>query len=66
VAGGASVVQQCLRARVLDEIQSHLVPTLLGGGVRLFDRLGSDGVELERKRVIDSPGVTHLKFRVVK
>jgi len=63
VAGGASAIQQCLAARLLDEIQIHLVPILLGGGVRLFDRTQ---VELEKTRVIDSPNVTHLKFRVVK
>jgi dihydrofolate reductase len=63
---GASVPQQCLRAGLLDEIQIHLVPVLLGGGVRLFDHLGSDKIELETIRVVDSPGVTHLRFRVVK
>jgi dihydrofolate reductase len=63
---GASVPQQCLRAGLLDEIQIHLVPVLLGAGVRLFDHLGSDNIELETIQVVDSPGVTHLRFRVVK
>jgi dihydrofolate reductase len=63
VAGGASVVQQCLEAGLLDELQIHVVPLVLGGGVRLFEQLGHD-VELEKVRVIDSPAVTHLKFRV--
>jgi hypothetical protein len=63
---GASAPQQCLRAGLLDEIQIHLVPVLLGAGVRLFDHLGSDNVELETIRIVDSPGVTHLRFRVVK
>jgi dihydrofolate reductase len=63
---GASVAQQCLRAGLLDEIQIHLVPVLLGAGIRLFDHLGSDNIELETTRVVDSPGVTHLRFRVVR
>jgi dihydrofolate reductase len=63
---GASIPQQCLRAGLLDEIQIHLVPVLLGGGVRLFDHLRPDNIELESVGIVDSPGVTHLKFRVVK
>jgi dihydrofolate reductase len=63
---GASVAQQCLRAGLLDEVQIHLVPVLLGAGVRLFDHLGPDSIGLETTRVVDSPGVTHLRFRVVK
>jgi dihydrofolate reductase len=63
---GGSVPQQCLRAGLLDEIQIHLVPVLLGAGVRLFDHLGSKKIELEIVRVIDSPGVAHLRFRVCK
>jgi dihydrofolate reductase len=66
VAGGASVVQQYLKAGLLDELQIHVVPLLLGGGVRLFDDLGSEQIELECTRVIQSPAVTHLKYRVVK
>jgi len=60
---GASVPQQALRAGLLDEIQIHLVPLLLGAGVRLFDHLGGP-IELETVRVVDAPGVTHLRFRV--
>jgi dihydrofolate reductase len=63
---GSAVPQQCLRAGLLDEIQIHLVPVLLGDGVRLFDHLGAESIELETLRVVDSPGVTHLRFRVVK
>lgn len=63
---GASIPQQCLRAGLLDEVQIHLVPVLLGAGVRLFDHLGTDAIELETVRVVDGPGVTHLRFRVVK
>jgi hypothetical protein len=52
---------------MLDELQIHLAPVLLGDGVRLFDRIGAeDAVELEVTRVIDSPRVTHLRYSVVK
>jgi dihydrofolate reductase len=64
VSGGASVIQQALAARLLDEIQIHVVPTLLGDGVRLFERVGETPIDLELVRVVDSPTVTHLKYRV--
>jgi dihydrofolate reductase len=63
VMGGASIAQQCIKARLLDEIRLHLVPLLLGEGTRLFDRLGTDPIELETTQVIDAPGVTHFRFR---
>jgi dihydrofolate reductase len=66
VAGGADVVQQSLRAGLLDEIQIHVAPILLGGGTRLFDDLVDVPIQLEKTRVIDSPDVTHLKYRVSK
>ena len=64
LAGGADVVQQYLRAGLLDELQIHVVPLLLGDGVSLFDHLGGEPVKLEATRVIESPSVTHLRFRV--
>jgi dihydrofolate reductase len=64
--GSASIAQQCIRAGLLDEIHVDLVPVLLGDGVRLFDHLGPGPIELERARVVEAPGVTHLTFRVVK
>jgi dihydrofolate reductase len=66
VAGGANIIQQYLSAGLLDEIQIHLVPVLLGDGRRLFDHIGAEQIELEITRVIESPEVTHIKFRVVK
>jgi dihydrofolate reductase len=63
---GASLVQQCIRSGLLDEIHVDLVPVLLGDGVRLFDHLGTEPIELESTRVIEGAGVTHLTFRVVK
>jgi dihydrofolate reductase len=64
IGGGASVAQQYLKAGVLDEIQLHVVPVLLGGGVRLFeDHLADAPGRLERTRVVESPtGVTHLMY----
>jgi dihydrofolate reductase len=66
LAGGADVAQQYLKAGLLDELQIHVAPVLLGGGVRLFDRLGSVPIELESTRAIVSPTVTHLSYRFVK
>ncbi len=64
---GATAAQQALAAGLLDEIQVHLVPVLLGGGVRLFDLLGADPVQLARDRVVKAgSGVTHLRFRVIR
>jgi dihydrofolate reductase len=65
IAGGADVIQQYLKAGLIDEFQVHVAPLMLGDGVRLFDRLDSQP-KLEGIRVIESPNVTHLKYRVVK
>ena len=65
IGGGANVAQQYLRSGLLDELQIHLVPVLLGGGVRLFDDLGPNAPALESTGVVSSPNVTHLMFRVV-
>lgn len=62
----ASIAQQCIKAGLLDEIHIDLAPVLLGAGVRLFDHLGAGLVVLERTQVVEAPGVTHLRFRVVK
>jgi dihydrofolate reductase len=62
----ASIAQQCLQAGLLDEIYLDVTPVLLGGGVRLFENVGDTPVALERIKVVEAPGVTHLGFRVVK
>jgi dihydrofolate reductase len=62
IAGGASIAQQYLRAGLLEELQLHIAPILLGGGTRLFD--DGEPARLEPTRVVDSPAVTHLTFRV--
>ncbi len=64
LAGGAEAAQQYLRAGLLDELQVHVVPLLLGGGVSLFGSLDIDPAELEQTRVIASPSVTHLRYSV--
>jgi dihydrofolate reductase len=63
---GASAVQQALQAGLLDEFHMAVVHVLLGEGVRLFDHLGAKPIHLERLRTLDTPGATHLSFRVVK
>ncbi|PYK13800.1 MAG: deaminase [Verrucomicrobia bacterium] len=66
IGGGASAVQQYLAAGLLDELDIHVAPVLLGGGERLFDKLGARKVRLESVRVLAGAGVAHLKYRVVK
>ena len=61
---GASIAAQCLRARLLDEIVIHLVPVLLGDGVRLVDEPDLGTVSLERKLVTTSGQITDLRFAV--
>ena len=51
------------RAGVLDEFEVHLIPLLLGAGRSLFEDL-AEHTELELTRVVDAPGVTHLRFRM--
>jgi dihydrofolate reductase len=63
--GGGNIAQQYLAAGLLDELELHVVPVLLGDGVRLFDNLGDAEVQLEQVRAVEAPGVTHLKYRVV-
>jgi dihydrofolate reductase len=65
IGGGASVINQYLAAGLVDELELHVVPLVLGGGARLFEGLGPD-LQLEQVRAIEAPGVTHLKYRVVR
>jgi dihydrofolate reductase len=66
IAGGANTVQRFIKAGLIDEIQIHLAPVLLGDGVRLFEHIDPKCIELEKTRVIDSPKITHLRYRIVK
>jgi dihydrofolate reductase len=63
--GGGNIVQQYLAAGLLDELELHVVPVVLGDGARLFANLGDAEVQLEQVRAVEAPGVTHLKYRVV-
>jgi dihydrofolate reductase len=62
---GAGIAQRALTAGLLDELEIHLIPVLLGDGRRLFERLGIEQRQLERIRVLEGEGgVTHLRYRV--
>jgi dihydrofolate reductase len=65
IGGGADIINQYLAAGLVDEIEVHVSPLILGGGARLFDDVGPD-LKLEQLRAVEAPGVAHLKYRVVK
>jgi len=65
IGGGANTAQQFLKAGLVDEVYLHVVPVLLGEGMRLFDAIGTDRIELEPITVINTPEVIHLRYRVV-
>jgi dihydrofolate reductase len=64
LGGGANVVQQYLAAGLVDEFELHVVPILLRGGERLLENVGN--FKVEQVRAIEAPGVTHIKYRVVR
>jgi dihydrofolate reductase len=64
--GGTQIVQQALRAGLIDGIHIDLAPVLLGQGIRLFDHLGTEPIDLEITKVVEGTGVTHIDYRVVK
>jgi dihydrofolate reductase len=62
---GAGTARLVLAAGVLDELELHVIPVLLGQGRRLFDHLSPEHIELERTRILEGEaGVTHLHYRV--
>jgi dihydrofolate reductase len=62
---GAGIAQLALAAGVLDELEIHLIPVLLGQGRRLFENMAPEHIELERTRALEGDdGVTHLHYRV--
>jgi dihydrofolate reductase len=65
IGGGADVINQYLQAGLVDELELHVVPILLGDGARLFDKVGPE-LKLEELRAIEAPGVAHLKYRAMK
>jgi dihydrofolate reductase len=66
VVGGADTAQQIIRAGLADELEVGIVPVLFGEGLRLFENLGDRAPQLETIRVMESPGRTDIKYRVVK
>ena len=65
IGGGADIINQYLAAGLIDELELHVAPILLGDGEHLFEGVGPD-LKLEQLRAVEAPGVTHLKYRVVK
>src|SRR6266511_448499 len=61
IGGGAEIINQYLAAGLVDELEMHVVPVLLGGGERIFDGVGPD-VKLEQLRAVEASGVAHLKY----
>jgi dihydrofolate reductase len=64
VGGGAQIINEYLAAGLVDELEIHVVPILLGSGERLLEDVGD--LKLEQLRAVEAPGVAHLKYRVVK
>jgi dihydrofolate reductase len=64
IGGGAETFRQYLAAGLVDQMQLNVVPILLGGGTRLFEDGAGVGLKLERILVVDTPEVTHLRYRV--
>ncbi|WP_327007983.1 dihydrofolate reductase family protein [Dactylosporangium sp. NBC_01737] len=66
VMGGADLGRQYLDAGLLDEMEIHLVPVLLGGGTRMFAGLPGGPVQLEPVDVLPTPAATHLRYRILR
>ncbi|AFM19947.1 dihydrofolate reductase [Mycolicibacterium chubuense NBB4] len=66
IAGGASCARQALSAGLVDEIDLQINPVILGSGERLFDGFEAGIPQLELVRVLQAPGVAHLRYRVVR
>lgn len=64
VVGGANTAQQCINAGLFDELEIGIVPILLGGGLRFFDNIALDMVELEKTRILESPSRIDLRYRL--
>jgi dihydrofolate reductase len=67
IVGGARVIQQCLKAGLIDELQIGISPVLLGDGLRLFENLENESIQLEKVKVVEwAGGITEIRFRVLK
>ncbi|MBI1770704.1 MAG: dihydrofolate reductase [Bacteroidetes bacterium] len=64
VMGGANVMQQFLKSGLIDELNIHIAPLLFAKGTRLFDFIGNEKIALEKIMVKDTPGATHLKYKI--
>lgn len=64
--GTASIAQQCIELDLLDEIQLHIAPIVLGKGVRLFEHIGKKTIALNSKELIEGTEVIHIKYEVIK
>ena len=63
LGGGANIAQQYLKAGLIDEMEIHVAPVLLGDGARLFDNTDGQQTDYECIRVVNSPTVSHYKYR---
>ena len=67
IVGGANVIQQCLKAGLIDELQIGISPVLLGEGLRLFEHLEHENIQLEKVKVVEwAGGITEIRFRMLK
>jgi len=66
VMGGANVIQQYLKAGLIEEFRLHIAPMLLMRGTRLFDNVGSDPAQRVKESVTETPGAVHMLFRIKK
>jgi dihydrofolate reductase len=67
IIGAASTAQQCLNAGLADELHIDIMPVFLGGGLRPFEDIHAQQIQLERMKVVELPaGRTHMEFRVIK
>jgi dihydrofolate reductase len=64
ISGGGNLLRQVIRAGLLDQLELHISPVLIGDGLRLFDAADHGAIELTPTRVIDTPDVTHIRYRV--
>jgi dihydrofolate reductase len=64
IGGGARTIQQYLAAGLVDEFELHVVPVLMGAGERLLDDVGN--LRVEQARAVEGPGVTHIRYRVIR
>jgi len=66
VMGGANVIQQYLKAGLIEEFRLHIAPMLLMRGTRLFDNVGSDPAQWVKESVTETPGAVHILLRIKK